>query len=143
MDIQIIFTTVFQADVHPMYMYMYVFFVAPPSYPTNVRVITGSNVSDISWKRPDFVVTFFGEWITCRGHYYTAGALQISCRGHYYTAQVFDSLSAKMQTACTSTINVGGRWLLECHCNISCMNKERSFGRVDEVSNVYDYSTRK
>ena len=129
MDIQIIFTTVFQADVHPMYMYMYVFFVAPPSYPTNVRVITGSNVSDISWKRPDFVVTFFGEWITCRGH--------------YYTAQVFDSLSAKMQTACTSTINVGGRWLLECHCNISCMNKERSFGRVDEVSNVYDYSTRK
>lgn len=48
-------------------LHVCVFIVAPPSYPANIRVNTGSNVSVISWERPDFVVTFFGEWIACMG----------------------------------------------------------------------------
>ena len=48
-------------------MHMCVSTAAPPSYPANVHVITGSNESVISWERPDFMVTIFGKWITCMG----------------------------------------------------------------------------
>ena len=52
--------------VYTMYIEsVFTFFVAPPSFPADVRVFSGPESATISWTRPSFVQSFFGKYFTC------------------------------------------------------------------------------
>ena len=56
---------------------------APPSFPADVRVFSGSESATVSWSMPNFVQSFFGKCFIFPVLYYIVGKL--STRNNFVT----------------------------------------------------------